>query len=69
MILIVSSWFNEVGYYFNISHKVSNLIREELKKDIMNKFGLIEKESEWFLKLNVTTNSNIKEMEVPYLNT
>jgi hypothetical protein len=64
MILTVGAWYNDVGYTFEISHKVSNYIREEIKKKIFSKYGLNVKDKEMYLNLEVATSSKTKELEV-----
>ena len=64
MILITSAWYNEPEYYFEISHKVDNFIREQVIKTIFPKYQLDDIEPNWYLKLSVSTASDIKELEV-----
>lgn len=64
MILVVGSWFNEVGFNFEISHKVYKLVREEIIKNIFPKFNLNEKDKDTYISLVVTTSSEIRELRV-----
>ena len=64
MILVTKAWYNEVGYSFNISHKVNNLIRDKVIEKIIEPNELDKKDNDWYLNLSVATDSNTKELEV-----
>ena len=64
MELTVSSWFNEVGINFKISHKVNLYIRKEIKENIMAPLGLLTSHDGKFLNLNVTTEKDRTELHV-----
>lgn len=64
MILVTSAWYNEIGFKFNFSYKVTRFIREELIINIMEPYKLVEKEKDYHLDLVVATDSKTTELEV-----
>lgn len=64
MVLTIGSWFSEPDVEFKISHRVHNLIRENLIEDVMKPFGLETKDPDIFIGLVITTTKNIVELEV-----
>lgn len=64
MILLLSAWYNEPGYNFKFSHKVSNFIREQLHQRIFLKYGLDTKDEQWYLNLVIATDSKTINLEV-----
>lgn len=64
MILLIGAWFNEPGYDFSFSHKVSNFIREEIKSHIFPKFGLDKIDPEMHLNMVIATDSKTFTLEV-----
>ena len=66
MILVVSSWYNEVGINFKISYKVCNYVRERIKDYIMTPLGLIDLDPNLYLSINVTTTATQDTLEVRF---
>jgi hypothetical protein len=70
MVLTISSWFNEPGVKFNVSHKIYKRIRQLLIEEIMHPFELDKKDSDTFIGLITATSLNTEALEVrgPELN-
>lgn len=64
MILLLSAWYNEPGYNFKFSYKVSNFIRAQLHQRIFLKYGLDTKDEQWHLNLVIATDSKTTNLEV-----
>lgn len=64
MRLVLGSIFPEPGYRFSVSHKVLNFTREQLIKDIMEAYGLVDQRPEWFLSIDDSTDSKTTQLEV-----
>ena len=64
MILTMSSFYSEPGCKFCISHRVDNLIRDNLRLKIMEKYRLDTIDKDYFLDLSVTTNSKTTVVQV-----
>lgn len=64
MILIIGAWYNEVGYSFEFSHKVTNFIREKIKETIFIKYKFDETNADWYLRLTIATDSKTELVQV-----
>jgi hypothetical protein len=64
MRLSISSFYADPGFYFSISHKVDNFIRDKLTEVVMIPYGLDKKDPNIFLGLDVTTSSKTYSLEV-----
>lgn len=64
MQLVISSFYDEPGYEFQISHKVDNFIRSRLFDIVFTKYSLDKIEPDKFMNLSVGTNSTIQEIQI-----
>jgi len=64
MILVVSRWFNEVGYSFRISTKVDGFIRDQVREQILKNYELDKIDEGVYLNLVVATDSRTIDLEV-----
>lgn len=64
MTLLISAWYNEPGYNFRFSHKVSSFIRQQLHDKIFLDYGLDKKDVQWYLNLVIATDSKTTHLEV-----
>ncbi len=69
MVLVIGGWYPEPKIRFNISHKVGNLIRDTIIKDILEPRGIYNKNDSDFVCMEVTTKKDTKEayLSEPYL--
>lgn len=64
MIITVSSFYHQVGVFFEISYKVDLYIKEIIESQLFTEYGLSNFNSDWTLNLNTTTTKETTKLEV-----
>jgi hypothetical protein len=64
MVLVVSRWFNEVGYSFKVSTKIDSLIRDQIRSKVLEPYDIDKSDEGFYLNLVVATSSNTTHLEV-----